>query len=55
MATVDGHAPGLRGNQLDAYLAAGVESDHECFALDEALKSDRRNVGFCGMDRFAKS
>ncbi len=27
---VDGHAPGLGGPQLDAYLAAGVESDHEC-------------------------
>ena len=33
---VDGHAPGLRGPALDAYLAAGVESDHECTTLDEA-------------------
>jgi len=27
---VDGHAPGILGRQLDAYLVAGVESDHEC-------------------------
>ncbi len=33
---VDGHAPGLRGEQLDAYLAAGIESDHECTELAEA-------------------
>ncbi len=33
---VDGHAPGLRGRGLDAYLAAGVESDHECTELEEA-------------------
>ena len=33
---VDGHAPGLSGPMLDAYLAAGVESDHECVTLEEA-------------------
>ena len=33
---VDGHAPGILGRQLDAYLAAGVESDHECTDLEEA-------------------
>jgi len=33
---VDGHAPGVRGMMLDAYLAAGVESDHECTVLEEA-------------------
>lgn len=33
---VDGHAPGVRGRMLDAYLAAGVESDHECTLLEEA-------------------
>jgi adenine deaminase len=41
---VDGHAPGLRGRQLDAYLAAGVESDHECFALDEAREKRRKGM-----------
>ena len=33
---VDGHAPGLTGKQLYAYLAAGIASDHECTTLDEA-------------------
>jgi adenine deaminase len=33
---IDGHAPGLRGDQLRAYVAAGIETDHECFQLDEA-------------------
>jgi adenine deaminase len=33
---VDGHAPGLRGDGLKAYAAAGIATDHECFALDEA-------------------
>ena len=35
-ARVDGHAPGVLGRWLDAYLAAGVESDHECTTLAEA-------------------
>ena len=33
---VDGHAPLVRGRDLDAYLAAGIESDHECTLLEEA-------------------
>jgi adenine deaminase len=33
---VDGHAPGLRGGQARAYFARGIETDHECVALDEA-------------------
>lgn len=33
---VDGHAPGLRGRDLNAYAAAGVMSDHECTTLEEA-------------------
>jgi adenine deaminase len=33
---IDGHAPGLRGPDLAAYVAAGIETDHECFRLDEA-------------------
>lgn len=32
---VDGHAPGLRGAELDAYLAAGISTDHECFTYEE--------------------
>lgn len=41
---VDGHAPGLTGKPLDAYLAAGIESDHECFALDEAHEKRRKGM-----------
>ena len=33
---VDGHAPGMGGRDLQAYLAAGVRSDHECLTADEA-------------------
>jgi adenine deaminase len=41
---VDGHAPGLSGRQLDAYLAAGVESDHECTMLEEAEEKRRKGM-----------
>lgn len=34
---VDGHAPGLRGEALKQYAAAGITTDHECFTRDEAL------------------
>ena len=34
---VDGHAPGLRGKDLNAYVAAGVYSDHECADMEDAL------------------
>jgi adenine deaminase len=33
---IDGHAPGLSGPSLDAYLCAGIGSDHECTRLEEA-------------------
>jgi adenine deaminase len=41
---VDGHAPGLSGPALDAYLAAGVESDHECTTLAEAEEKRRKGM-----------
>ncbi len=41
---VDGHAPGLSGPPLDAYLAAGVESDHECTTLEEAEEKRRKGM-----------
>ncbi|MBV9193610.1 MAG: adenine deaminase [Solirubrobacterales bacterium] len=41
---VDGHSPGVRGRPLDAYLAAGVESDHECTRLEEALEKRRKGM-----------
>ncbi|MBC7891773.1 MAG: adenine deaminase, partial [Sphingobacteriaceae bacterium] len=34
---VDGHAPGLRGNDALRYAAAGIQTDHECFTVEEAL------------------
>ncbi len=34
---VDGHAPGLTGQALVAYAAAGIRSDHECFGVEEAI------------------
>ena len=35
---VDGHAPGLRGEQAASYAAAGITTDHECYTLDEAVE-----------------
>jgi adenine deaminase len=34
---VDGHAPGLRGEDARKYIGAGISTDHECFTLEEAL------------------
>lgn len=34
---VDGHAPGLRGDDARRYIEAGCQTDHECFAAEEAL------------------
>lgn len=39
---IDGHAPGLTGCELNAYIAAGVDSDHECSTFEEALEKLRR-------------
>jgi adenine deaminase len=41
---VDGHSPGVSGRRLDAYLAAGVESDHECTRLEEAQEKRRKGM-----------
>jgi adenine deaminase len=38
---VDGHAPGVRGRSLNAYIVAGPSSDHECTTLEEALEKKR--------------
>ena len=35
---VDGHAPGLRGEDIKKYVAAGISTDHECFTAEEALE-----------------
>ncbi len=34
---VDGHAPGLLGDEAARYIRAGISTDHECFTLEEAL------------------
>ena len=34
---VDGHAPGLRGDDAKKYIAAGITTDHECFTKEEAM------------------
>ncbi len=38
---IDGHAPGVSGEDLRKYVAAGVSSDHECSTLQEALDKIR--------------
>jgi adenine deaminase len=38
---VDGHAPGLKGEALKKYAAAGITTDHECFTLEEAREKIR--------------
>ena len=38
---IDGHAPGLAGKDLAAYIAAGVYSDHECSDMDDAMNKLR--------------
>jgi adenine deaminase len=40
----DGHAPGLAGADLDAYVAAGIATDHEATTYEEALERRRRGM-----------
>src|SRR3972149_394291 len=41
---VDGHAPGVHGLDLNAYIAAGVGSDHECTTVEEAREKLQRGM-----------
>jgi len=41
---VDGHAPGLRGDAAQRYIAAGISTDHECFTTEEALDKLERGM-----------
>lgn len=41
---IDGHAPGLSGEALQAYVSAGIRSDHECTTRDEALEKLRAGM-----------
>lgn len=39
---IDGHAPLLTGHDLDRYIAAGIQSDHECSSAEEAIERVRK-------------
>ena len=41
---IDGHAPGLTGNDAQRYIDAGISTDHECFTYDEGLDKARRGM-----------
>ncbi len=41
---VDGHAPGITGKDLDAYIATGITTDHECASTIEAMEKVRRGM-----------
>ncbi len=41
---IDGHAPGLRGNDVSKYIAAGISTDHECFTFDEAQEKLQKGM-----------
>ena len=41
---IDGHAPGLRGDAVTKYIAAGISTDHECFTFDEALEKLQKGM-----------
>jgi len=41
---IDGHAPSLKGNDLNAYATAGVQTDHECSTVEEMLDRVRRGM-----------
>ena len=38
---IDGHAPGLRGQQAKKYIDAGISTDHECYTYEEGLEKIR--------------
>lgn len=41
---IDGHSPGLTGADLNAYIAAGIRSDHECTTAEEAMEKLNRGM-----------
>ncbi|WP_299521701.1 adenine deaminase, partial [Winogradskyella sp.] len=41
---VDGHAPGLRGDDLTTYISAGISTDHECFTYEEGLEKLQKGI-----------
>ena len=41
---VDGHAPGLRGDDITKYINAGISTDHECFTYEEGLEKLQKGM-----------
>ncbi len=41
---IDGHAPGLRGDDITKYIGAGISTDHECFTFDEGLEKLQKGM-----------
>jgi len=41
---IDGHAPGLRGEDLTKYISAGISTDHECFTYEEGLEKLQKGI-----------
>ena len=41
---IDGHAPGLRGEEVSKYISAGISTDHECFTYEEALEKLQKGM-----------
>jgi len=41
---VDGHAPGLRGDDITKYISTGISTDHECFTHDEGLEKLQKGM-----------
>ncbi|WP_179009977.1 adenine deaminase [Winogradskyella forsetii] len=41
---IDGHAPGLLGEDLNKYISAGISTDHECFTYDEGLEKLQKGM-----------
>jgi len=41
---VDGHAPGLRGDDVSKYIGAGITTDHECFSYEEGLEKLQKGM-----------
>ena len=41
---IDGHAPGLRGDDLTKYISAGISTDHECFSYKEGLEKLQKGM-----------
>lgn len=41
---IDGHAPGVRGEDISKYINAGISTDHECFTYEEALEKLQKGM-----------